>query len=338
MFRTTMIALGVLATAVIAQEKPAAPAGVPLLTQQAEAIRPLVQTELARHFLNAAEALPRVEPRTLYFNREHRSWRTAAQWSALDDAARAGYEERPVDEDRYYQTRYGSPVVYARVLELAAKHGAPANFAGARVLDYGCGTIGHLRMMASLGADAVGLDVDPFLAALYSEAGDTGAIAHPVPGSPAGRVSVVTGYWPAGPGIAEQVGRGYDLFTSKNTLKSGYVHPTRPVDPRLLVDLGVSDSYYLRVVHGALKPGGLAIIYNLCPAPSKEGEPYRHWAEGRSPFPREMWEAAGFEVLAFDESDDAAARQIFEALGYPTKAEDGAEDLFAWYTVARRPR
>jgi len=48
---------------------------------------------------------------------------------------------------------------------------------GKRILDFGYGTVGHLRLLASLGADMVGVEVDPLLRALYSAPGDQGAIA-----------------------------------------------------------------------------------------------------------------------------------------------------------------
>ena len=51
-------------------------------------------------------------------------------------------------------------------------------------------------------------------------------------------------------------------------------------------------------------------------APSNPGEPYKNWADGRCPFPRPLWEAAGFEVLAFDCDDTPAIRQIAHALGW----------------------
>jgi hypothetical protein len=52
-----------------------------------------------------------------------------------------------------------------------------------------------------------------------------------------------------------------------------------------------------------------------------------------------MWEGAGFQVLAFDEVDDAQARTMGHALGWD-EGEHGMDlknDLFAWYTLARKP-
>lgn len=311
------------------------PKGVALFKQQAEALLPLVKSDLAKSFLRAAQALPPVATRTLHLNREKRLWVTDQAFSVLPGSDRAGFEARPIDEDRYYQTKYGSPLAYCRVLDLVGTVGGWDSFKGKRIADYGYGTIGHLRMLASRGAEVTGIDPDPFLVALYSEKADTGAVDG-LEGAGKGRIGLVDSLWPGGEGASSEVGGGYDLFLSKNTLKNGYIHPEREVEKRLLVDLSVPEEQYVRAVHDALKPGGLFVIYNLSPAPSKEGEPYKHWADGRCPFPRELLEKAGFEVLAFDMHDDEAGRRMFEALGYPTKAQDGSEDLFAHYTIARR--
>jgi SAM-dependent methyltransferase len=192
--------------------------------------------------------------------------------------------------------------------------------------------------MALMGADARGIEVEPLLAALYSEPGDTGPLG-------SGTVHVHSGRWPAEPALVAEIGAGYDLITSKNTLKAGYIHPAREADPRTLVTLGVDDATFLRSIHDALNPGGLFIIYNICPPqnpaePGPDGKvpPYIPWADGWSPFSREQFDAAGLEVLAFDQRDEAALHPIFAALGYDNGA--GVESLkpttFVWYTVARR--
>ena len=333
-----VIACAVLSTTLRGQPD-AAPAlkGVALIQDQAQKLRPMVKSEPGHRFLDATGSLPEIEARTAHFNREQRRWLTDAQFKALSEPERAGFEARPLDEDRYYQTKYGSPLVYVRAIDILAKAGAlPHGFKGVRIADYGYGTVGHLRLMADLGADTTGIDVDPFLMALYSEPGDTGSI-QPVNGASAGgRVTLVDGLWPAA--VADKVGGGYDIFLSKNTLKNGYIHPAQEVDKRLLVDLSVSESEYVKAVYNTLKPGGWFLIYNLSPAPSKPDEkPFKHWADGTCPFSRQVLTDAGFEVLTLDENDDAEARALFETLGYPTKAADGADDLFALYTLARRP-
>ncbi|HTE06653.1 MAG TPA: hypothetical protein VK824_10685, partial [Planctomycetota bacterium] len=64
-------------------------------------------------------------------------------------------------------------------------------------------------------------------------------------------------------------------------------------------------------------------------------EPWLPWSDGRSPFTREQWEAAGFELLALDTVDHAAARAQGVALGWGS-ADEMEHGIFAWYTLARR--
>ena len=187
-------------------------------------------------------------------------------------------------------------------------------------------------MLATIGAHVVGVEVDPILRALYSSASDTGSLAR-------GRVVLVHGSWPGDSEVRASAGAGFDLFLSKNTLKRGYIHPEQPVDPDRLVHLGVTDEAFVAAVFESLVPGGLFAIYNLCPAPAPPGEPYIPWADGRSPFPREVFEAAGFEVLAFDEDDTLRIRDFGRALSWDEgeEAMDLQNDLFAWFTIVRKP-
>jgi hypothetical protein len=187
--------------------------------------------------------------------------------------------------------------------------------------------------LAELGATAVGIDVDPLQAVLYSEPGDQGPV-----GKAGGSVKLVQGKFPADAKVAEAVGTGYDVFLSKNTLKNGYLHPAEKVDPRLRVDVGVDDPTFLKAVSAALKPGGWLVIYNLSPAPNEPGKPYRPMADGRCPFSPADLTAAGFEVPTRDDPDDKAARALGTALGWdqPPVGMKLEADLFALVTVARK--
>ena len=131
--------------------------------------------------------------------------------------------------------------------------------------------------------------------------------------------------------MKKAVGGGYDLILSKNTLKRGYVHPERPVDARRLLNLGVEDAVFVQALYDALKPGGRVLIYNICPAPSPPDQPYKPWADGRCPFARETWEAAGFRVVAFDRDDSEVIRKFAHALGWDQGDSpiDLKTDLFA---------
>jgi SAM-dependent methyltransferase len=310
--------------------------GVARIRSDAEGLRPLVSSALARDILGATADLPAIAPRTLYRDPRKGSYLTESASARLGDEARAALVPVAVDETLYYNTKYGSPLAYARPLEVLGQAGV-ADAAGLKVLDFGYGTVGHLHLLASLGADVTGVDVDPMLSALYAAPGDQGRVAGRR-GRP-GHIRLIDGHFPADPATKEAVGVGYDLILSKNVLKSGYIHPSEPVDPRRRIDLGVDDATFVKVLHDTLKPGGRVLIYNLSPAPSPPGQPYKPWADGRCPFARAAWEAAGFRVLAFDRDDSEAARALGRALGWGRgdDAMDLEHDLFATYTLVQRP-
>lgn len=306
-----------------------------VMRHEAAALEPLVRTRLAREFLAATEILPAIAPRTvLHDSARTRFWNPReAEWVSAE--ARQRLITRVLNEEFYYSTRYGTPLAYARPLEILAASGI-ADIRGKKLLDFGYGTIGHLRLLASMGAHAVGVEVDPMLHALYSDPSDQGAIRGWQ--GRTGTLRLLSGQFPAEPALVRAVGEGYDVFLSKNTLKNGYIHPAEPVDPRRLVHLGVDDTTFVRAVHRILRPGGRALIYNLCPAPAPPGRPYVPWADGRSPFSRALWEASGFRVIEFDRDDSPAARAMAHALGWDQGegAMDLAKDLFATYTLVEK--
>ena len=323
---------------VLQEAQPAgAPAATIVTTLQAEAERVAALVECAgtRAFLAATRALPEAGERTVLYDAGSREAVTTAELAALAPEERARFQPTPFGPEFYYTTRYGSPIAYARLLDvLGQAAGAKGEDAlsGKRLLDFGYGGIGHLRLLASLGCDAVGVDVDSLLRVYYGP-DDQGTIPG-ASGGAAGRLTLVHGRWPADPAVKAAVGAGYDLVLSKNVLKKGYVRPARYVDPRQLVDLGVPAEAFLPEVARILKPGGWLALYNLCPAPKPDR--YIPWAYGESPFTREEFEAAGFEAIAFDVDDSAAVRELGFALGWEEQGMNLASDLFAWYTLARR--
>lgn len=312
------------------------------MTTQAKALQPLVTAPIARAFLDATPALPEPPARTVYRNRDKGLALNEAQYQALPATEQPDFKPRPCTPQFFYETAYGSPLVYVRLLDLAATHGMNS-LKGLAIADFGFGTIGHLRLLALNGAHAHGIDVEPLLAALYSDPADTGPLAQ-------GSTHIHIGRWPAEPAITAAIATaapdGFDLITSKNTLKAGYIHPTPPpgkaADPKQLIDLGVSDHDFLTAVHNSLKPGGLFIIYNIGPTQSPAEDltkPYIPWADSKSPFTREQLTAAGLEVLAFDTDDNAWVIDAFTALGYDngmTKAEM-ATAYSTWFTITKRP-
>ncbi len=337
-----VVAAAMLASFAPAQDKPAdepVPSPREVLVQQAEALRPMVTTPFAKQMLDAVPSLPAIETRTIYYDPRSQKAVTAEAAQAIDPAELVSWKKLDLDEQFYYFTRYGTPLASVRSFDLAAAASPNlATTAGKRIADFGYGTIGQLRLLASQGAHATGIEVDPILEALYSADNDTGKIVL-VDGSAAsepGEIKLVTGSWPADESIKGAVGEGYDLFISKNTLKRGYVHPEREVDPRMLVHLKVDDAAFVRDMFTMLKPGGVAIIYNISPAPSKPDEPYRPWTDGRCPFAREIFEQVGFEVVEYDKDDTAFVKSMALALGWQ-EAMDIENDLFAHYTLVRKP-
>lgn len=298
------------------------------LQGEAKALGPLVKTPLAKGFLAMVPRLPSIAPRTVYRDSARtRAW-SAKEATGLPDSVRAKLVARTLDEKFYYDTRYGSPLAYVRALELLSSHGVK-DVKGKRIADFGCGMLGQLRLLAELGAQTVGVDVDPLLTALYSEPADQGTIG-------AGSVRLAIGQWPATPEMLGAVGDGLDLFLSKNTLKNGYIHPAETVDPRMLVHLGVSDDEFVAALAKSVQKGGHVMIYNLCPAPAAAGKPYIPWADGRCPFPREQWEKAGFRVVEFDRDDTPAAREMGKALGWDQAGMKLEDDLFATWSLFQR--
>ncbi len=303
------------------------------LQGQAASLRPMFRSPLVHAFLDQTASLPHVEPRTVLHDSARTRYWSLEEAADLPDSVRSRLVTRTLDEGFYYETRYGTPLAYARPLEIVAENRVSA-LAGRRIADFGYGTIGHLRLLAQLGAEAHGIEVDLLLRTLYAP--DTGVVS--LGGKPAGRLVLHHGRWPAEPALTAEVGGGYDLFLSKNTLKNGYIHPAEKVDPRRLVHLGVDDSTYVRALSRTVRRGGLVLIYNLCPAPAPPGKTDIPWADGRCPFSRGLWEASGFEVLAFDQDDSPAARTMARALGWNAGDQpmDLENDLFAVYSLFRR--
>lgn len=320
---------------------PAAEAAIRKLRDEAASLAGLgglIKAPLARSFLDAVAVLPAIPTRTLLRDSGKTHYYTQEEAARLEASERAALESIELDGSYYYTTRYGTPLAYVRALELASGAGL-GDLAGKRVLDFGYGAIGHLKLMAALGAETVGVEVDPLLRALYAHPGDQGAVRRAAGSGADGSVQLVHGQFPADPKVVQAVGESYDLFISKNTLKNGYIHPTEKVDPKRLVHLGVDDADFVKHVVRVLKPGGLAVIYNLHPPPNPPDKPYIPWADGRCPFARGLWEAAGMRIVAFDVDDAAAARAMARALGWDKGAQamDPEKDLFATYTIVAKP-
>jgi len=307
---------------------PPPPPVLPEIQRLAAKLEPTVKPKWVKRWLEMAKELPSVTPKTFWCTKDK-----SACWAKKPEGEKRELVERTVN-DEYFYARITDPLGYARAYEVLAKAGFTPK--GKKVLDFGYGNIGQLAMLARLGADVHGIEVDPLLPLAYADSvGDVTA-----KDGTRGHLAVHHGYFPTDPKLVKEVGTGYALFISKNTLKRGYIHPQAPVPDKQRIDVG-PDDVFLKTVHDLLVPKGLFLIYNLSPAQAPPGKPYKQMADGVSPYSRKQLEAAGFEVLAFDVVDDGPARAMGHVLEwdqYPGEPWDLKTDLFAHYTLARRKK
>lgn len=303
------------------------------MSAAARDLEPLVRSEWVRRFVRAASDLPPVAPTTIYRNESGTKYYSHEAALALAPDVRSQLWSRVADEDSYYNPpSSGTPLDYTRAFDLVAAAGFD-RVSGKRILDFGYGGIGHLRMLATLGADVVGVDVDRTLLPLYASVRSELANVR-TPAGPTGHVTMVEGRFPADVDVAKQVGERFDLVISKNVLKRGYIRPAEPVPPHQRVDLGVADDAFRQRLFDVLVPGGFLMIYNVYPP---QGVPYRPWADGRSPWDRAEWERSGFRVVTIDQDDSAALRALGHAVGWDVGAGVVLErDFFAMYTLLQR--
>ena len=106
------------------------------LMEEANALMPLAQSDIAKRFLNATDSLPGIAPRTVYVNEMTREYFSPAEFAALPEPTRVRLNKTELDEFRYYYTKYGSPLVFFRALDVASSVGL-ADIAGKRILDFG---------------------------------------------------------------------------------------------------------------------------------------------------------------------------------------------------------
>lgn len=278
------------------------------LQRLSKALQVAVESDLARDFLNATSALPWIQPRKLYQDPETKELYPSSRIASISAERRWKLVSRSFDEHAYYEGRYGMPMSYAVVMDVLARSGI-GSISGKRILDIGFASILPLRLMACLGASVTGLETDKLPHALYGFDGDTGAVrtvrGRTIDRSHEGHIRLERGRlgidWTPAPG-------SFELVISRNTLKQGYVHPRSEHAHEPNVKLKMTDEAFLALVRASLVPDGLFFIYNTFdPADSGPG------ADGRSPFSREQFAGAGFEVLEHDLPDDRAALALFGA-------------------------
>lgn len=336
--------------------EPSAPSILDRLQTEAAAIDPLVKSDAVKCFLKSVPRLLDPTARTVWRTKDKSRTYSEKEYPKLTDEERKDLIQKDYPPEFYYLTGYGTPLMYARPLDLYAQAARIKNFTHLRIADFGYGAIGHLRLLALQGARTIGIDVEPVLRAVYDLRGDTGDVFPDpdcVSGLILGRIDLANGRWPADKPIADQVAAfakqsadasppatpGLDLFLSKNTLKRGYIHPAREVEEKFLVKLGVDDATFCRAVFDSLKPGGHFLIYNLSPAQNPADKPYLAHADGQCPFERSLLEKTGFQVIEFDKEDRDTALDFWMALKIngDKPRDETRNDLFAWYTLCRKP-
>lgn len=329
---TLMVLSGCTATA---PEKPAAvtpplsTAAVTALRDEAKRVMPTVKTPAAREFLRATEMLTPRASRDVYVRESgrERTFATPARFEELKAEDQAGYQKQSYEDAFYFSTYYGSPLAYARALDLAGTGGI-TTLNGARVLDIGYGAIGAPKLMALAGARVSAVDVDPLLPVLYREPTDQGTLLGFEGRS--GSLRLFDGVFAGSTTLTKLIGGGYQLILTKNTMKNGFMKPRSGRKP--FVDFQASDEVLLEALNEALEPRGVLVIYNI----SNKFDPARPATDGRSPFSREQFEKANFEVLSLDTNDDIGIRALARALQWDRQVTDGLESFFALYTIVRK--
>jgi SAM-dependent methyltransferase len=304
------------------------------LKAESDLVSKFLTEPLTRDFLSEVPALAKQDKRILYFEksspRNNRKWYSEEQRNKLDTAGQADTQAREFDEGRYYANQYGTPIAYALAVDVLGKFGVKS-FQDKKIVDYGYGAIGGVRLMAQAGAQVVGIDVDPLLPLLYAQPKDVGVMKG---GTRSGKLTLIDANFPSAAAV-KGVGTGNDIIISKNTLKKGYFTPDVGTAQ---INAGVPHEAFLKSWHDVLKPGGLLLIYNI--SQKLDEKDYKPANDPRSPFTKEQFEKAGFKVLALDADDSVKARQFGAALGWAGPPPQGMGDLetnlFGKYTVVQR--
>lgn len=310
------------------------------MKKDAAGLLPLVSSDVAKQFLGAVAHLPKVTPTSSgYYHRAKREILIESDYLARPESLKTGFEKREFNEQFYYYTGYGSPLAFVRALDLAGQNGL-TNLDGKRVIDFGFGSIGQLRLMASLGALTIGYEVSPVLQYVYATSeGEIPRVTEIAGKGEKGSIDLQFGNFPADSAIANSLeGKNgtINVFFSKNTLKRGYIHPEKEVDPRMLVNLGVSDSVFVNRVYDLLAPGGIFLIYNISPkyTPPTDSN-YIPWSDGRCPFEHSLLTSIGFKIVSYNQNDTEFVHKMGESLGWFPKPEDRA-GFFGMYTMVKK--
>ncbi len=184
------------------------PPVLPEFRRLAVALDPMLESPWVKEWLSGVNELKPVKTATWYCTKDK-------QTCAAKDPKDPAYSARVVD-DEYVYARITDPLGYARAFEVLAAAGFEPK--GKKVLDFGYGNIGQLLMLAKLGVEVHGIEVDALIP----------LVTKPV----IGKVKLHHGYFASDAKLVKDAGTGFDLFISKNTMKRGYVHPAEPKDAK----------------------------------------------------------------------------------------------------------
>ncbi|MFO0596580.1 MAG: hypothetical protein U0228_14790 [Myxococcaceae bacterium] len=132
------------------------PPTFPMLPKLAKAMEPKVKAKWVKDWLGQVGSLQHVEPATFFCTKDKQRCERARPDAGAD------WVERVADDEFVY-ARVTDPIAYARPFDLLAEKGFSPQ--GKKVLDFGYGNLGQLAMLARLGADVHGVEVDALLPA-----------------------------------------------------------------------------------------------------------------------------------------------------------------------------
>ncbi len=306
---------------------------------EAEGLMPLMETDAAREFLAEVPELPEIQSRLIFVRQGIVPDAVSeAEFQMLPDEFKAALRPQKIDITKYYQTIYGSPLAYARPLDVIAAIAEWDSFNDKKILDFGYGQIGQLRLLAQCGADVTGIELSSLISAMYTLPGDTGKMTGASGNT--GSLRLLHGAWPAGQIARERVAGAYDLIMARNVLRKGPMdRANKDVRPELRVHLRTSNEMFLARMNEALKMGAYALVYNIGGAGPELWEQFPA-SDFSCPFTREQWESAGFELIALNQVDDEPMRKAAKAL-FLDRGPDGINletNLYAQYTIAKKVR
>src|SRR4051812_27823735 len=115
-----MLALPVLLLAL--QASKLEPTVLSQLKAEAAAVGSLIDSKLAKDWLSGVDHLQEPEKRVVYRTPD-KEYLSEAAWKALPEKDQVAARKVELSPDFYYYTKYGTPLAYVRVWDLAAKNG-----------------------------------------------------------------------------------------------------------------------------------------------------------------------------------------------------------------------